>query len=276
MEKWMETLIEWGTLYGARLIGALVILILGRIVTGILTSVVRRLLTKANVDETLLRFLTTLTKALLLTFVIIAALNTVGVQTASLIAVIGAAGLAVGFALQGALSNFASGVLLIMFRPLKRGDLVEAGGSKGVVKEIHIFNTVLVTLDNKRVIIPNSKVTGDSIINYSAEGYLRVDMVFGIAYHDNISKAMEILENILTQHPLVMKEPAYTVAVSELGDSSVNFVVRPYVKVADYWTVYFEVTQKVKETFDESGVTIPFPQRDVHLHQARAGEKSMA
>ncbi|MCP4685624.1 MAG: mechanosensitive ion channel [bacterium] len=271
MEKWMETLIEWGTLYGARLIGAMVILILGRIVTGILTSVVRRLLTKAKVDETLLRFLTTLTKALLLTFVIIAALNTVGVETASLIAVIGAAGLAVGFALQGALSNFASGVLLVMFRPLKRGDLVEEGGSHGVVKEIHIFNTILVTLDNKRVIIPNSKITGDSIVNYSAEGYLRVDMVFGIAYHDNISKAMEILENILAEHPLVMKEPAYTVAVSELGDSSVNFVVRSYTKVENYWRVYFEVTQKVKETFDESGVTIPFPQRDVHLHQVAAG-----
>jgi len=272
----METSIEWGTLYGARLIGAVVILILGRIATGILTSVVRRLLTKAKVDETLLRFLTTLTKALLLTFVIIAALNTVGVETASLIAVVGAAGLAVGFALQGALSNFASGVLLIMFRPLKRGDLVEAGGSLGVVKEIHIFNTILVTLDNKRVIIPNSKITGDSIINYSAEGFLRVDMVFGIAYHDNISKAKEILENILAGHPLVMKDPAFTVAVSELGNSSVNFVVRPYTKVENYWAVYFEVTQKVKETFDESGVTIPFPQQDVHLYQALAGNNDLA
>ncbi|MCP4710685.1 MAG: mechanosensitive ion channel, partial [Planctomycetes bacterium] len=180
------------------------------------------------------------------------------------------AGLAVGFALQGSLSNFASGVMLIMFRPIRRGDLGEAAGTLGKVKENHIFNTILTTLDNKRVIIPNSMVTGDKIVNYSAEGILRVDMVFGIGYGDNIPQAKQILIDILANDSRVLKDPAAIVAVSELGDSSVNFVVRPHVKVEDYWGVFFDVTEKVKTTFDENGVNIPFPQRDVHLFQATA------
>ena len=157
--------------------------------------------------------------------------------------------------------------MLIIFRPIRRGDLVEVAGTLGRVKEVHIFNTILVTLDNKRVIVPNSKVTSDIIVNYTIEGILRVDMEFGIGYGDHITKAKEILENILESNPSVLKDPTYTVAVKELGDSSVNFVVRPYAKVEDYWDVYFSVTEKVKMTFDEQGVSIPFPQRDVHLHQ---------
>ena len=187
-----------------------------------------------------------------------------------LVAVIGAAGLAIGFALQGSLANFASGVILIVFRPFRRGELVEVGGTLGVVKEIHIFNTILRTLDNKRVIIPNSKVTGDTITNYSAEGILRVDMVFGISYGDQIPKAKEILERILADDPRVLADPAPRVAVKELGSSSVDFAVRPYTKVEDYWDVYFDVTEKVKLTFDAQGVTIPFPQRDVHMKTAPA------
>jgi len=267
VEQIMEKVTEWGTLYGMKIVGAIAILIIGRLVVGLLARVVRRLMTKANVDETLTRFVTSLVRIALLTFVVIAALGTLGVQTASFVAIIGAAGLAIGFALQGSLANFASGVMLIMFRPISRGNLVEVAGSLGVVKEIHIFNTILVTLDNKRVIVPNSKVTGDTIVNYSAEGILRVDMVFGISYGDNIPKAKAILEDIVTSNPKVLKEPTHTVAVSELGDSSVNFVVRPYVKVEDYWGVYFDITEKVKMAFDKSGVSIPFPQRDIHLYQ---------
>ncbi len=265
MENLIAKLTEWAALYGTKLLGAIVILIVGRIVVGALTKLVHRILTRGNMEETLTRFLTTLTKALLLTFVVLAALNTVGVETASIIAVIGAAGLAVGFALQGSLSNFASGIMLIAFRPMKAGDMVEAGGHFGFVKEIHIFNTILLTPQNRRVIIPNSKVTGDSIINYTVEGYLRVDMLFGISYGDNIPKAKDILMNILVNDPVVLKEPAPDVAVAELGDSSVNFAVRPYVKPEDYWRTLFTITEKVKLAFDENSVTIPFPQSDVHL-----------
>jgi small conductance mechanosensitive channel len=270
MENILDKIYEWGALYGTKIVGALAILVIGRILVGIFVRLIRRLLEKAKTDETLTRFLVSLTRIALLTFIIIAALGTLGVQTASFVAIIGAAGLAVGFALQGSLSNFASGVMLIVFRPVKRDDLVEVAGMLGVVKEIHIFNTILKTLDNKRVIVPNSKVTSDIIVNYSAEGILRVDMEFGISYGDHIPKAKEILESILASDPRVLKEPAYTVAVKELGDSSVNFVVRPYVKVEDYWDVYFGVTEKVKMSFDDKGVGIPFPQRDIHLYQTAA------
>jgi len=226
---------------------------------------------KTGLESTLTKFVTTLVRIALMILVLMAALNTLGVQTTGVIAVIGAAGLAIGFALQGSLSNFASGVILIVLRPIKVGDLVEAGGALGVIKEIHIFNTIMVSLDNKRVIIPNAKITGDNIVNYSAEGMLRVDMVFGIHYGDHIPKAKQILEKILADDPRVLDAPAPTVAVSELGDNSVNFVVRPYVKVENYWAVYFDTTEKVKMTFDENGVTIPFPQRDVHLFQEKVG-----
>lgn len=267
MENLLDKLTEWGALYGTRVLGAIAILVIGRIVVGLITRIVDGVMARANVDVTLGRFLSALTKFALLTFVVLAALNTLGVQTASFIAIIGAAGLAIGFALQGSLANFASGIMLILFRPIKAGDLVEIAGHLGTVREVHIFNTILISLDNKRVIIPNGKITSDSIVNYSAEGQLRVDMVFGISYSDNIGKAKGILESILNGDPRILAEPKPTVAVLELGDSSVNFAVRPYVKVEDYWGVYFEVTEKVKRTFDEQGVTIPFPQRDVHLNQ---------
>jgi small conductance mechanosensitive channel len=265
MEQLTDKIVEWGAFYGTRVLGALVILILGRLLAGMISRMVRKLMERTGLELTLTTFVTTLVRIALLVFVVVAALHTLGVQTTSVIAVIGAAGLAVGFALQGSLANFASGVILIVLRPFKAGDLVEAGGILGKVKEIHIFNTVITTLDNKRAIVPNGKITGDNIINYSSEGVLRVDMVFGIHYGDHIPKAKQILEKILHDDARVLADPAPTVAVSELGDSSVNFVVRPYVKVEDYWGVYFDTTERVKMTFDESGVTIPFPQRDVHL-----------
>jgi len=267
MANVVQTIYDLSVTYGFKIVGAIAILIIGRIVTSLLTGIISRLMKRATVDETLTRFIGKLTKIALLTFVIIAALGTLGVQTASFIAIIGAAGLAVGFALQGSLSNFASGVMLIIFRPLKVGDFVDAGGSTGVIEEISIFNTIMTTIDNKKVIIPNSQITAGSIVNYSAKEERRVDMVFGIGYGDDIKLAKETLMEIVKADSRVLAEPAPTVAVSELGDSSVKFVCRPWVKTADYWGVYFDITEKVKLTFDQKGISIPFPQRDVHLYQ---------
>ncbi len=267
MENLTAKLLEWGSLYGPHAIGAIAILVFGRIGVGILTSVVGRLMGKSKVDETLTKFALSLIKITLLTFVAIAALNSLGVQTTSFIAVLGAAGLAVGFALQGSLSNFASGVMLIIFHPFKSGDYIEAGGTTGSVEAIQIFNTVLRTPDNKMVIIPNSKITTDNITNYSAMEQRRIDFVFGIGYDDNLKQAKDLLEAIISEDDRILKDPAPVVAVLELADSSVNFAVRPWVKRADYGAVKFDITEKVKVTFDEKGISIPFPQTDVHLHQ---------
>ncbi len=267
MENVTEKLIEWGTLYGTKIIAAVAILIIGRLVVGILTGIIRRLMSRGKVDETLTKFVVSLTRIALMTFVFIAAIGALGVETTSFIAIIGAAGLAVGFALQSSLANFASGVMLIIFRPFKAGDFVEAGGTTGSVESIQIFSTVLKTPDNKKIIVPNSNITGGNITNYSAMDTRRVDMVFGIGYGDDIKKAKETLEQIVTADSRVLKDPAPTIAVSELADSSVNFIVRPWVKTADYWGVFFDVTEKVKLTFDELGISIPFPQQDVHMFQ---------
>ena len=198
---------------------------------------------------------------------LIAALSKLGFQTTSFVAILGAAGLAVGLALQGSLANFASGVMLVIFHPFKVGDFIEAGNATGVVDSIDIFNTIIKTPDNKVVIVPNSQITGSKIVNYSTEPIRRVDLVFGIGYDDDLRKAKAILEEILQANEKVLKEPAYTVAVSELADHSVNFVVRPFVKTEDYWGVYFELTEAVKLRFDKEGITIPYPQTEVHLHQ---------
>jgi small conductance mechanosensitive channel len=270
MENLSTAISELATAYGFKIIGALAILIIGRIIVGMLTGFIGRLMKRSKTDITLTRFVKSLTKIALMTFVIIAALGTLGVQTGSFIAVIGAAGLAVGFALQGSLANFAAGVMLIIFRPFKSGDYVEAGGTSGSVESIQIFNTVLNTPDNKKVIIPNGSIVGNNITNYSARETRRIDLVFGIGYDDDLRKAKDILQKIVAENPKILKDPAPTVAVSELGDSSVNFVVRPWVKTSDYWAVYFELVEKVKLTFDEQGISIPFPQTDVHLHQVGA------
>ena len=253
---------------GMNILKAVAILIIGRIFVGILVGIVRRVLARNKTDETLAKFLVSLTKIALMTFVFIAAISALEVETTSFVAVIGAAGLAIGFALQGSLANFASGVMLIIFRPFKAGDFVEAGGTSGSVESIQIFSTILNTPDNKKVIVPNSKITGDSITNYSAMERRRIDLIFGIGYNDDIKKAKATLEKIVNEDDRILKDPPPTVAVSELGDSSINFVVRPWVKTADYWPVYFAVTEKVKLTFDKEGISIPFPQHDVHLFQA--------
>lgn len=253
--------------YGLNLLWAVVILLIGWWLARLLSRLLKNSLGKAQIEPGLISFLGHLTYYGLLIFAIMAALARLGIQTTSIIAVLGAAGLAVGLALQGSLANFAAGVLILLFKPYRVGDLVEISGATGTVEEIQIFNTVLVTLDNITVVVPNAHATGGNIVNYTVRGQRRVDMVFGIGYGDDLLKAKGLLEQILAEDERVLKEPAPTVAVLELGDSSVNFAVRPYVKVEDYWAVLFDTTEKVKLVFDQEGVTIPFPQRDVHLYQ---------
>lgn len=258
---------EFITFYGIKVVAALAIFIVGRWVARAVRNFVRRLMERGKVDDTLVSFVGNLTYVLLLAFVVVAALNQIGIQTTSFIAVIGAAGLAIGLALQGSLANFAAGVLLIIFRPFKAGDYIEGAGVAGTVEEIQIFTSQLKTPDNKTIIIPNAKLTGDNIINYSAKDTRRVDMVFGVSYSDDLQKVRQILEDILTKDDRVLQDPAPTIGVVELADNSVNFACRPWVKTGDYWAVYFEITETVKRRFDAEGVSIPFPQRDVHVYE---------
>jgi small conductance mechanosensitive channel len=265
VEQVVVKLQEWITLYGLKVVAAVVILILGRIAAIAIRSLVKRVLKKSRVDETLVAFATSVSYVAAMAFVIIAALGQLGVQTASFVAVLGAAGLAVGLALQGSLANFAAGVLMIIFKPFKVGDFIEAGGTSGIVEEIGIFTTELKTPDNKKVIVPNAKATGDNITNFTANEKRRVDIVAGVSYGDDIDRVRGILAKILEEDERILKDPAPTIGVLELADSSVNFAVRPWVKTADYWDVFFATQEKIKKRFDAEGITIPFPQQDVHL-----------
>jgi small conductance mechanosensitive channel len=260
-----------GVDFGIRIVTALAIFYIGRLVVGLMTRGLRKLLQKQKVDKTLETFVCNLTRMALLAFVVVAAISSLGIQTASFIAVLGAAGLAVGLALQGSLSNFAAGVLIVTFRPYKVGDWIEAAGVSGSVLEVQILTTALKTGDNKRVIVPNSQIMGSIITNYSAHDTRRVDLVVGVSYSDDLDKVRETLKAIVGADERVLGDPAVTIAVSELADSSVNFVVRPWVKTADYWPVLFDLTETIKKRFDAEGISIPFPQRDVHIYQAAAG-----
>jgi len=250
--------------WGINIVLAAVIFIVGRIVSKILVNIVRRLLTKAKIDSILVNFICSILSALLLLFIIIAALDQLGVNTTSMIALLGAAGLAVGLALQGSLQNFASGVMLIIFRPFTKGDFVEAGGVSGTVEKISIFSTLMRTGDNREIIVPNGGIYGGTIINFSARETRRIDLVFGIGYDDDLKKAQDILRNLVNSDDRILKDPETLIAVSELADSSVNFVVRPWVKSGDYWAVKFNLTENVKLAFDEQGISIPYPQMDIH------------
>lgn len=254
-------LYPWGIKIGF----AILIFIIGIYVSKILVGILKKALSNARMENILVDFISSIVNWLLLLFVIIAALSQLGINTNSLIALIGAAGLAIGLALQDSLKNFASGVLLITFRPFKEGDFVEAGGTTGAVEKITIFSSTLRTPDNKEVIVPNGSIYTDVITNYSAKENRRVDMVFGIGYGDDIKKAKELIEKIIYEEPRILKDPEPLVAVGELADSSVNFEVRPWVKTSDYWGVKFDITEKIKLAFDENGISIPFPQMDVHV-----------
>ncbi len=259
---------SWLASFGVKLLVAVVILLVGYWLAGFVSRLAQRGMGRAAINEAVTQFLGKLVYYLILIFAVLAALSQLGVQTASIIAVLGAASLAVGLALQGALANFAAGVLILVLRPYDLNDLVEIAGVLGTVESIQIFNTILATPDNKTVIIPNGQVTSGIIVNYTRKGTLRLDMVFGIGYADDLLRAKQILEEIITADERVLADPPPTVAVLELADSSVNFAVRPFVKVSDYWDVFFDVQQAVKLRFDEEGISIPFPQQDVHLSSA--------
>ncbi len=252
---------------GIHVISAIAIFLIGKWIARIVTNLAKKAMSKADVEDTLEHFLGNMLYYTLMAAVIIATINQLGVQTTSLLAVVGAAGLAIGLALQGSLSNFASGVMIVAFRPYRVGDYIVAGGVNGTVEEVQIFTTILKTPDNVRIIVPNSQVMAAEITNYSANPTRRVDIVAGCGYDDDLDKVRQVLEGVIAADDRILADPAPTIAVSELGDSSVNFVVRPWVNAADYWAVKFDVTEQIKKRFDQEGISIPFPQRDVHVYK---------
>ena len=254
--------------WGIKILIAVVIFYVGRIVVSAVVKVVSRLLTNSEMDEMLVRFLTSILRWVLLLFVVIAALSQLGIDTTSLIALLGAAGLAIGLSLQSSLSNFAAGVMIIVFRPFSKGDFVEVAGAMGVIDNINIFTTTLTTPDNKEVIVPNGSILNNNITNYSARDTRRVDMVFGISYDDDLRKAKALLEEIIAGDDRVLADPAPVIALGELADSSVNFIVRPWVKSEDYFGLLWDTTETVKLKFDEAGISIPYPQMDVHMDKS--------
>ncbi len=270
MEEWIAKLQEAFIIWGPNLVAAVVTLVLGWIVARVLAALVSKAMNRAGVDVILVRFMRNIAYTGLMALVVIAALGRLGVNTTSFAAVIAAAGLAIGLAFQGSLSNFAAGVLLIVFRPFQVGDFVEVAGVSGAVEEVQVFTTVLRTPDNKQVILGNASVTEAAITNYAAYDTRRVDLVFGVGYDDDLRRAKEVIDQVLAAESRVLADPAPTVAVSELADSSVNFVVRPWVQTSDYWAVVFALTEAMKRGFDEAGLSIPYPQHDVHLHQRAA------
>ena len=266
MEFNMESLVPMLTEWGIKLVVALVIFIIGKWIAKRITNFCKKLLSRADVDPTLVNFLANIVYAILLAAVILAALDTLGIPVTSLLAVLGAAGLAIGLALKDSLGNFAAGVMLVLFRPFKQGDFVEVAGTAGTIKEVKIFNTVLTTPDNKQIIIPNAQVGADTITNYSANDQRRVDLVFGVGYDDDLKVARGVLEKLCADHPLVLDEPATNIMVMNLGESSVDFAVRPWAKTSDYWTVYTDLLEQGKMALEEAGCSIPYPQRDVHTY----------
>jgi small conductance mechanosensitive channel len=265
-QKWIDAGYNLIIEFGPKIIFALLIWLIGSWVIKLLLKGIKKAMSKANYDESLKKFLLNLINWIFKIVLIIVVLGTVGVETTSFAAIIAAAGLAIGLALQGSLGNFAGGVLIMIFKPFKIGDLIEGQGEIGVVKEIEIFTTKLTGLSNKEIIIPNGALSNGNIVNYTTEGTRRVDLVFGVSYDADIKKTKDVLSQVLDAHPKILKEPAKTVAVSELADSSVNFVVRPWCKTEDYWDVYFEITEQVKEALDAAGIEIPYPHQ-VEIHK---------
>ena len=251
--------------WGINIAMALIIFVIGRMVVGVIISMFGKLMSRSKYDDMLIDFLKSILNAVLMLFVIVASLDELGVDTTSLVAILGAAGLAIGLSLQDSLKNFAAGVMLLVFKPFRAGDYVEAAGVAGTVKKIGIFTSAMNTPDNKEIIVPNGKIYGDNIVNYSAMTTRRVDMTFGIGYDDDLLKAKTVLEQMVKEDERILEEPAPVVAVSSLGDSSVNFTVRPWVKKEDYFAVLWAFTENVKLRFDKEGISIPFPQMDVHF-----------
>jgi len=263
----VNVLVEGASKFGLQIIAAIAVFIIGRWLARRISNLIERGLKRADTDPTLVSFFRNIAYFGLLVLVIIAAVGQLGVQTTSFIAILGAAGLAVGLALQGSLANFAAGVLMIIFRPFKSGDFVEAAGTAGVVEEIQLFTTTMRTPDNKTIIIPNAQVTSGTITNYSARDTRRLDLVFGVSYTDDLDQVKRVIGEVLAEEPRLLKDPEPLVGLLELGDSSVNFAVRPWVNSSEYWPVFFDLQEAMKKRFDKEGISIPFPQRDVHLYQ---------
>lgn len=262
-EEFLPMLVDWGM----KLVLAAVILFVGRWLAKMITRVFRKAIHKESIDDALEDFLGNILYAILMVSVVLAAVDALGVNITSLLAIVGAAGLAIGLALKDSLGNFAAGVMLIIFRPFTKGDYVEVAGTAGKVDEIRIFNTVLTTPDNKQITLPNSLITDDAITNYSALDTRRVDLVIGVGYDDDLKLARDVISRVVNSHEKVLDAPAFNIFVSELADSSVNFNVRPWVKTEDYWDVYGDLLETIKVELDAAGLNIPYPQTDVHLHK---------
>ena len=265
LTKYTDMVVIYASEYGLKIIAAILIFLIGKWAVKKITALIKKLMEKADIDKTLVEFSESLIYFALLLMVVLASLNALGINTTSFIAVLGAASLAVGLALQGSLSNIGAAVLIIIFRPFKVGDFINAGGATGTVDDVNLFSTIISPLDNRTIIVPNSSIIGGNITNYSNKPQRRVDLTFGIGYDDDLRLAKQTLVDILTADSRILQDPAPFVAVSELGDSSVNFITRSWVDTADYWDVYFETIEKVKLTFDEKGISIPYPQMDIHL-----------
>jgi small conductance mechanosensitive channel len=261
-----QTVKTTGVDFGLQLLVALAIFVVGRIIARMIQRGIRRMMQAQEMDKILETFVSNLAYWTMMIFVIIAAINQIGIQTTSLIAVMGAAGLAIGLALQGSLSNFAAGVLIVIFRPYRVGDWVEAAGISGAVEQVQILTTILKTGDNKQIIVPNSQIMNSIITNYSANDTRRVDLTVGVSYEDDLDKVRSTIQSLVDADERILKDPACTIAVAALADSSVNFTVRPWVKTSDYWSVMFDLTEAIKKRFDEEDISFPFPQRDVHLY----------
>ncbi|EKO3938521.1 small-conductance mechanosensitive channel MscS [Vibrio metschnikovii] len=267
VNSWLTNNSDLFIQYGVNIISAILILFIGNIIVKTIAGSLANVLMKKEMDKAVVDFIQGIVRYTLFIIVLVAALSRIGVQTASVVAIIGAAGLAVGLALQGSLSNFAAGVLIVAFRPFKSGDYIEVAGTAGSVDSIHLFQTILKTPDNKMVVLPNSTVVNGAIVNYSRHATRRVDLLIGVSYKSDLNKTKQVLRDVVERDPRVLKDPAVRVEVHQLGDSSINFIVRPWVESADYWPVYWELTHKIKEALDENGIEIPFPQMDVHLNK---------
>lgn len=265
MKELLPKIYEWISAFGLKFLAALAILIIGKIIVKSIRKIMIKVMNKRKVDPTVSTFVASLVYSALWIFVILAALSQLGIQTTSFMAVIGAAGLAIGLSLQGSLSNFAAGFLIVLFKPFKVGDFVEAGGISGAVYKITIFTSEFKTFDNKRIIVPNGQIMNGTITNYTHEATRRVDLAFGVGYGSDIQKVKEVLHEIINKHELILKEPEPFVRLAEMADSSLNFKVRVWSKTEDYWTVYFDLTEQAKIEFDKNGINIPFPQMDVHV-----------
>ncbi len=269
MQEYIDLILKMLVEYGPKLIGAVVVLIIGLWIIKMVNKSIRKVMLKSKLDDSLVPFLSGIIDGLMKALLIISVMSMVGIAMTSFVAILGAAGLAVGMALSGTLQNFAGGVMILIFKPYKAGDFIEAQGYTGTVKEIQIFNTILVTVDNRKIIIPNGGLSGSSMINYSAMETRRVDLSFGVSYSDDIEKSRQVILDEINKLPYVLKDPAPFVRVSALADSSVNFATRVWVNAPDYWTCYHDLLENVKKAMDANGISIPFPQTDVHVYNMK-------